>query len=98
MRQRSYNTQYISFSLLLIFNQNIQLQYFTSALSLCPHLEVNISDPFDDSMRGPYQWIRVLVLTLYPASLECLENILINTFYSTERFYFYLYKNRATCV
>lgn len=61
-------------------------EYFTFAPPLCPHLQVNISDPFDDSMRGPYQWINVLVLTLYPASLECLETILINTFYIAERF------------
>ncbi len=53
------------------------------SLSLCPHLQVNISDPFDDPMRGPYQWIHVLVLTLHPTSLQCLETILTSTFYST---------------
>lgn len=46
------------------------------SLPLRSHLQVNIFDPFDDPMRGPYQWIHVLVLTLYPASLECLETIL----------------------
>lgn len=45
------------------------------SLPLRSHLQVNIFDPFDDPMRGPYQWIHVLVLTLYPASLECLETI-----------------------
>lgn len=55
----------------------------THSLSLCPHLQVNISDPFDDPMRGPHQWIHVLVLTLYPTSLQCLKTILTNTFYST---------------
>lgn len=43
------------------------------SLSLCSHLQVNISDPFDDPMRGPYQWIHVLVFTLYSASLQCLK-------------------------
>lgn len=54
------------------------------SLSLCAHLQVNISDPFDDPMRGPYQWIHILVFTLYPASLQCLETILTNTFYSNK--------------
>lgn len=40
---------------------------------LCSHLQVDIFDPFDDPMRRPHQRIHVLVLTLDPASLQCLK-------------------------
>lgn len=37
------------------------------------HLQVDVSDPFDDAMRRPNQWIHILVLTLYPTGLQGLE-------------------------
>lgn len=42
-------------------------------LSPGSHLQINVSDPFDDTMRRPNQWIHILVLTLYPTGLQGLE-------------------------
>lgn len=49
-----------------------------TVLHLSPgsHLQVNVSDPFDDAMRCPNQWIHILVLTLYPTGLQGLEVML----------------------
>lgn len=52
-------------------------------LSLHPHLQVNVFDPLHDPVSGPHQRIHVLVLTLYPTGLQCLETLLICTFQST---------------
>lgn len=51
--------------------------------SLYSHLQVNVFDPFDDPVRGPYQWIHILVFALNPSSLQCLGNIF------TQRLYLY---------
>lgn len=46
-----------------------------TVLHLSPgsYLQINVSDPFDDAMRRPNQWIHILVLTLYPTGLQGLE-------------------------
>lgn len=55
-----------------------------SSLFLSSHLQVDISDPFDDPMRRPHQRIHILVLTLYPAHLQRLENISTKEFHPAE--------------
>lgn len=46
-----------------------------TVLHLSPgsHLQIDVSDPFDDAMRRPNQRIHILVLTLYPTGLQGLE-------------------------
>lgn len=80
---------FLSVSAFLLF-EDVSEHNVTSAssvfqvysLSLYSHLQVNISDPFDDPMRGPYQWIHILMLALCPASLQRLE--VKQTLHSTE--------------
>lgn len=53
--------------------------YLFLCVCLGPHLQVNLFDPSDDTMRRPNQRIHILVLTLQAASLQRLEDIWTNT-------------------